>query len=246
MIAGIGVVAVILPIAIFLLVSKPEDIGAHIDGKSEAAAKEDQVQEEIASISFTVNQAMQTPSFWILLAINVAMAAIVTAVTFHLLPIFSERGLSEQSATTTFAILSIVGGVMSIVGGALADRIKLNWLAFLAMAFYGLSMLALLVMPNGSLIWSYAILIGSGQGFLSGLFSTVWVRYFGRENLGKIRGVTWTASAAGSSVGPFLMGLVYDGSGSYQIAIVVCGLIFVVLAGASILARKPQLPAAAK
>lgn len=240
-ISGIAVVAVMLPMVIFLFISRPEDIGKHIDGKSEALAKEVIKQEETI-VSFTLKQTLKTHSFWILLAINVAMAAIITAVTFHLLPIFTERGFSEAKAANTFAILSVVGGVMRVFGGALADRIKLNWLALLSMIFYGLSMIALLVMPNRLLIWSFAILIGIGQGFLSGLLSTVWVRYFGRQHLGKIRGVTWTASAAGSSIGPFLMGLGFDKFGNYNNAILVCFFIFLVLGFASIWAQKPQIP----
>ncbi len=241
-ISGIAVVAVLLPIAIFFMISRPEDIGKYLDDRSKSDAKADLFKEAENTVSLTVQQTMRTRSFWILLSINVAMAAVITGVTFHLLPIFSERGLSAEQATNTFAILSIVGGGMSIVGGALADRMKLNWLAFLAMASYGLSMVALLVVPNGSVIWSYAILIGTGQGLLSGVFSTVWVRYFGREHLGKIRGVTWTASAAGSSVGPFLMGLGFDNFGNYQIAIFVCASIFLILAVASFWADKPQAP----
>ena len=241
-ISGIAVVAVMLPIAIFFMISRPEDIGKYLDDRSKSDAKADLFKEAENTVSLTVQQTMRTRSFWILLSINVAMAAVITGVTFHLLPIFSERGLSAEQATNTFAILSIVGGGMSIVGGALADRMKLNWLAFLAMASYGLSMVALLVVPNGSLIWVYAILIGTGQGLLSGVFSTVWVRYFGREHLGKIRGVTWTASAAGSSVGPFLMGLGFDSFGNYQIAIFVCAAIFLILAVASFWADKPQAP----
>jgi len=139
-ISGTAVVAVMLPIAIFFMISRPEDIGKYLDDRSKRDAKADLFKEAENTVSLTVQQTMRTRSFWILLSINVAMAAVITAVTFHLLPIFSERGLSAEQATNTFAILSIVGGGMSIVGGILADRMKLSWLAFLAMASYGLSM----------------------------------------------------------------------------------------------------------
>jgi hypothetical protein len=44
----------------------------------------------------------------------------------------------------------------------------------------------------------------------------LWVRYYGRLHLGKIRGSTITASVAGSSLGPFIMGATFDLSGSYN------------------------------
>jgi len=48
---------------------------------------------------------------------------------------------------------------------------------------------------------------------------TLWARYYGREHLEKIRGSVFTAGVVGSSVGPFLMGLIYDNTGSYEISL---------------------------
>jgi hypothetical protein len=46
--------------------------------------------------------------------------------------------------------------------------------------------------------------------------STLWVRYYGRLHLGKIRGSIATASVAASSLGPFIMGATFDLFGSYN------------------------------
>jgi len=51
------------------------------------------------------------------------------------------------------------------------------------------------------------------------MLGTVWVRYYGRRNLGKIRGTVWTASVAGSSAGPFLMGVSFDQFDSFAPAL---------------------------
>ena len=48
---------------------------------------------------------------------------------------------------------------------------------------------------------------------------TLWAKYYGRKHLGKIRGSVFTAGVAGSSVGPFIMGLIYDNLGSYKISL---------------------------
>lgn len=46
------------------------------------------------------------------------------------------------------------------------------------------------------------------------------MRYFGRAHLGKIRGSVWTAAVAGSSIGPILMGVAYDRTGDFRLALI--------------------------
>jgi predicted MFS family arabinose efflux permease len=108
---------------------------------------------------------------------------------------------------------------MQLIGGFLADRIRLNLLlssAFISMGV-GLSILSKTQSPG--MAQAYALAFGLGQGLMSVSAATVWVRYYGREHLGKIRGAQVTAMVIGSSVGPFLMGLIFDGTGSFMPAI---------------------------
>jgi len=49
--------------------------------------------------------------------------------------------------------------------------------------------------------------------------STMWVRYYGRENLGKIRGAVWCMTVAGSGCGPLILGQLSDLLDSYQIGL---------------------------
>jgi MFS-type transporter involved in bile tolerance (Atg22 family) len=86
----------------------------------------------------------------------------------------------------------------------------------------------------------YTLILGSAQGLWGGLGNTVWVRYFGREHLGKIRGSVWTAAVAGSSVGPFLMGLSYDLSGDFFISLIGFAIFLFGLAVAGIWATPPE------
>ena len=61
----------------------------------------------------------------------------------------------------------------------------------------------------------FAIALGAGQGIFMSVKSTLWVRYFGRTHLGKIRGTITTVEVAASSTGPLLMGAAHDLFGSY-------------------------------
>ena len=50
---------------------------------------------------------------------------------------------------------------------------------------------------------------------------TIWVRYYGRAHLGKIRGALKTVEVAASRTGPLLMGAAHDLFGSYNDILIV-------------------------
>jgi MFS family permease len=81
--------------------------------------------------------------------------------------------------------------------------------------------------------------MGAGQGLLGAVQSTLWVRYYGRLHLGKIRGSTITASVAGSSLGPFIMGATFDLSGSYNTSVWLFLILLIPLIVAAPIATQP-------
>jgi MFS family permease len=242
MLAGVVVLGVMLPLALFIYIGRPEDIGEEVDGGNTSLEKNNLKQASLAiEKDFTLKEAMGTRSYWILVLGWIAWAAIATAITFNLLPIFTELGLSEEAAAGLFSLLMITSAIFQLMGGALADRIALRWLAFGALGLYSLAVSALIFLPSDAAVLCYTLALGIGLGLFGGLSNTVWVRYFGRTHLGRIRGSVWTASVAGSSVGPFLMGLSYDSSGSFQFSLSVVACVLAVLAVAGLWATPPKL-----
>ena len=242
MLAGAVVLGVMLPLALFIYIGRPEDIGETVEGvKVTQTIVNAKVHKSATEKEFTLREAMSSRAYWILLLSWIAWAAISTAITFNLLPIFSELGFSEEAAAVFFSLLMIVAAIFQILGGALADRIALRWLAFVAMGLYSLAIGALIVLPPDAGIVSYTITLGIGLGLFGGLTNTVWVRYFGRTHLGKIRGSVWTASVAGSSVGPFLMGIAFDHFGNFQSSLIVAACVLAVFAVTGLWATPPKL-----
>ena len=242
MLAGATVFAVMLPIAIFLYINRPEEIGQAIDQEPGQPDQED-IQEKPPDQEneFTLKMAMGTRAYWLLTGTWFAWAGIATAITFNLLPIFTAKGFTEEQAAGIFTILMAVSAVSQIIGGVLADRVDLRWLASGSVGLYAAAVGALLLVPNQALIPVYTVLLGLGQGLFGGLGNTAWVRYFGRKHLGKIRGSVWTAGVAGSSVGPFLMGLTYDYYGSFQVSLIAMGVILLGLAITNMWATQPVI-----
>jgi len=237
--AGVSVFLILLPIVYFFYINRPEEIGQSIDG-GRGSTSVKSIKTEVPEKEFNLKEAMRTRAYWILTISWFAWAAIATAITFNLLPIFTAKGLSEGQAAASFTILMVASAVFQIVGGVVADRVQLRWMAFGALGLYGIAIGALIYVPLGSVVLVYTLILGLAQGLWGGLGNTVWVRYFGREHLGKIRGSVWTAAVAGSSVGPFLMGISYDLSGDFFISLAGFAIILFGLAIAGMWATQPK------
>ena len=86
-------------------------------------------------------------------------------------------------------------------------------------------------------------LLGVAQGLSTLATAVLLVRYFGRLNLGRIRGVLSTAVVGSSSLGPFLVGLTYDLTGGYGPILWAFTAAAVAGCGAAFLATPPAEPA---
>jgi MFS family permease len=88
----------------------------------------------------------------------------------------------------------------------------------------------------------YAVVIGISTGLISLVGGTLLPRYFGREHLGNLRGAVMTAQVAGSSLGPFITGALFDLTGSFQISLWIFVGLLIPSAVTSLWATKPSQP----
>ena len=66
--------------------------------------------------------------------------------------------------------------------------------------------------------------------------------YFGRKHHGAIRGFTTFLGVAGTGLGPVVLGVSLDHSGSFTIGLLACAGLAVALAGASLTLKRPLTP----
>ncbi len=77
---------------------------------------------------------------------------------------------------------------------------------------------AVILLLNASEIWQaylYGAVFGVTMGFLVNINQAIWPVYFGRRNLGSIRGVTNFGTMTSAAFGPLPLALALDISGSY-------------------------------
>jgi len=120
------------------------------------------------------------------------------------------------------ALVGIIGGA-SVAGrmglGSLADRagvVRLYQASFLVLALsYGIWLSA----ASYPIMVVFALVMGAGYGGYVALSPAVVAHLFGTNRMGTMLGALYTSGGFGAMVGPPLVGLIIDRTGSYRFAI---------------------------
>ncbi len=238
---GFLVWLIMLPMLLLVFKNNPEEVGQDLDG-GPVEKKEIPGQQGNSLYSFTVKEARKTPAYWIMMINSALWAMIVTAVFFNLLSIFDSLGISHGVAAATYTTYAAASLVTQLLLGPTADRGSLQYMLLGCMAFLAAGIAVLTFSSSPVLAHSYAVLIGISTGLISIVGGTLFARYYGQANLGKLRGGVLTAQVAGSSLGPFITGVIYDLTGSFQISLWIFVAILVPAALFSLKATQPPIP----
>jgi len=165
---------------------------------------------------FTRAEALRTAAFW-LVTLGVASHAMVgTGLTFHIVDLGLEAGLTEARAVAIFLPIALISVPTAFAAGAALDRWPVPRL-MLAM------MLSEIAMYAGMAYWAdpaARALAIAGWGLSSGCFGPLTIAalpaYFGRRHLGAIQGAQMTALVLASAFGPALLAAGRDAFGSYR------------------------------
>lgn len=237
---GLAVWSVMIPLLVVFFRNRPEEIGQEIDGDPPRTKQQTIDSEKKGDSSLTMIQAIATRAFWILLLCNMSWALIGTGLMFNIKPLYFDHGLAEIDTTLFYTYIAISMASMQFVGGWLADRMRLSHLIFVALAGMTSAVALIHIIEDSRTAAIFAITLGGSQGLFIVAMQTVWARYFGRTHLGKIRGLVWTSAVAGSSVGPFVMGVLKDYTGGFDISLWIFTGIYAILACAVLFATPPR------
>lgn len=226
LVMGLMVLVLTLP-AVILVRRRPEDMGLHPDGiaPGEAAARpvsqREQRQREAllaADVVWTRAEVLRTPIFWICVFAWGLSVSAIAGTNLHLVPFFQELGYPLTIAAAALALRAASGLIGSPIWGLLLERAPLNVAASLPFACTGVALLLFVLVPTttGFVIGLFVYGIGVSGNFVAQ--ETIWANYFGRTSLGLVRSIANPPLIVFSATGPLALGLVYDLTGSYQLA----------------------------
>ena len=149
----------------------------------------------------------------------------------HFVPMLLDSGMDAVKAGRTAGLIGIAVIFGRIGAGALIDRVHAPFVAsaMLVAAATGCILLAIGGMQLAGLA---AMLIGLAMGAEVDLIGFLVARYMGLTAYGSAYGILYGTFASGSVVGPFLVGLSFDVTGSYHAALICAASL---LTGAAIL-----------
>jgi MFS family permease len=230
-ILGITVVCILMPIILFVVRTSPREVGCLPDGVRLGETP------FILSSSKTPRQASQPPlgsactrltlyrtrTFWLMFATLLCMYMVMFGVLTHLIPFVLDMGISSVTAAFALSFTALVGIAGKLAIGFIADRFSVKTATILMLGLQLASLLILMGTGTLTALWISAIVFGFSMGgaTLRPLLPT-WL--FGLSSLGALQGAAQMATSAGSAVGPFLAGYIFDISGSYQYAFFVFAL----------------------
>jgi cyanate permease len=218
-------------LAYLLLRNDPNSCGVQIDGRKARP------NAESAPIipSATLDKAVRSPVFWIV-SLSLSMHSLfITAVTFHVVSIFSEAGRSATQAYAYFLPMAIVSTSCNLVAGWLVDSRRLKPFLVIMLLAFVVGAAGLLNLEHD---WGYILLVG-GFGLGAGLWSVVsnlaFIRNFGPLHLGEISGLCTSIMVFASAIGPAMFSLGLDLLGTYAAAIWLCIVMLTILLVAAVL-----------
>lgn len=241
---GVLLLVVFVPLAYILIRNKPEDIGEYPDGfKPEWTndpADPNRTSKPFEEVNWTVQEAVKTRAYWLLLFCVGIPALVNTGLTFHLISIFKTNGISPGIAALVLSLMALIGFPVTLIAGPLLDRVKVQYV--LAGIFAGeiIFILVLLAADQTAIAIAFGVLWGISGGFERITLNYVWPSFFGRQSLGSIKGSGMTVTVLGSALGPLPFGLAYDYFAGYEEILLMSIILPVMGMAAALLAKKPE------
>jgi len=232
-ILGLVIMGVTVPVVALFLVDKPQLMGLLPDGEIEATEGPPTQRVEVQGL--TGVEALRTGTFWLLFVAFFLIGISVVGCLIHLVPLLTDRGVSAQTAAFATSVLggAVIAGRVSC--GYLLDRF---FAAYVALIFFlGAAGGILLLWSGAGGVWAFvaAFLIGMGMGAENDIIAYAVSRYFGLRAYAEIYGYALISFALGGVVGPLMMGIGYDRTGSYTVVLGV--FVLATLAGAVLMTR---------
>jgi cyanate permease len=205
---GVAVLVLPLPIAAIFLKEPPSVVTASFAVSSDLAD---------ALPGDPWKSIWRSVDFWLMVVAFFVAGAAVHACALHLPQILGDRGVDPKTAAFAVSITGLAVLVGRVTSGVILDR---RFGPFVAMAFFSLASVGFVLLAASSSAFVTivaAFLVGLSFGAEVDLIGFLLSRYFGLRALGTSFGVAFAAFVVAGGIGPLLMGIGFDATGSYRV-----------------------------
>jgi sugar phosphate permease len=228
---GALVIAVALPVIVFVIVPDPTSVGLLPDGLAPAEERVavDRTILDAQARVWTRPQAVRTQAFWALL---VGFGIVLTAQTgfvIHQIAFLETRVGSRSTAALALSVTALGSIIARLIVGTFADRVDKRRLTIVLFVVQGCAVLSVVATDNVPLTYLLTLVFGFTIGNVYMMMSLLVGDVFGMVSFGTVFGLVSLVGQTGSGIGPFAVGWLEDRTGSYSAP-------FTITAGATVLA----------
>jgi MFS family permease len=215
-----GLLALIVaPLNYFFQRQRPDEMNLQPDF-GDAVTRDAVAHAKAAGIGGpSLRDALRTRGFWAF-AIGVLAGAIpLHMVLIHQVAAVSDAGFSKELAAFGLGLIGLFTAPAMILMGLLADRIGRQWSYLLGSASLMVGIFLLMMITDatrGWLFYAFPPFIAVGFSSRQSLYPTIAADLFHGKSFGAIIGAISLFIGAGAGLGPWLGGVIYDWTGSYQ------------------------------
>ena len=210
---GLIVIFLLIPIVRYLVIDTPEEIGQYKDNLP------DQPVLDSSQGLMEIKEFFKHGIFWIISLAFAFQFLAMGGVLLHL-PLHSEnQGFLETWTVLGFPIKQTVfaysfaafGGVVGkVFFGYLVDRLNPNIPVMIMMAMQSIGIFGLTLVDNYLVFTIFCFVFGLGFGGAMVLLSACFLKAFGSQNLGSVRGVSALLIVPVQPIGMVLVGTAFD------------------------------------
>lgn len=220
---GMAAVTLVVSVPLLVLFLKDRPPAAPTQTDTHAPASPEDVP------GVTLSEAARNKAFWIIGFGMFGVSAGTGGMIPILIPLLGESGYSAADAAFYAGIvgLMVIGG--RVLVGLLMDHVWAPMVAFLFFAPSALS--CFLLMINGispAAVVVSVVLIGLVAGAEFDVIAFLTGRYFGLKHFGTIYSWVYLIFISATVAAPFVYGMAYDTFGSYDIPLLVTGILIVI------------------
>jgi MFS family permease len=212
LVSGGGVLLVALPL-LFLWLREPADraIGS-ARGESDTPVS-----------GLTRGEALRSGMLWLMLIAFFVISMSIHACMIHLVPMLTDRGMTATSAALAGSLMGAAGMAGRLGTGYLLDLVPVQRVPAAAFGLVACGIFLLFGGATGAGAHVAALLVGFGYGAESAAIPYLVSRYFGLRAFAELYSYLFVTVPLGGALGPVLMGVGFDRFGSYQLALLLCG-----------------------
>ena len=221
---GVSAVALVL-VPLLIVRNQPSDMGLEPDGDSPevpvaSGGKEanSMVPRATAEHPWTRAEAMHTGAFWRIAVSYGLIMFTMSSFSIFRAPYFLSKGISGNFVAFGLATDAMMQLAVTLVLASLMIRFQPRFLGAFAFVIEAVALVIAMLTTEAWHMFVANILAGLGIGTLMLMQTVIWPAYFGRANIGAIRGLATPVSLVFSAAGATMTGLVFDAAGSYNIA----------------------------